>query len=682
MGIQKFYFFINNYCSNLIDEITITDNNKKYLVTDVLFDINFIIYKAILEVDKDANDILKLLYALEKYTSDKEIVDILLNNITSITNKKYWNSIIVDTIDPEKYIEIVNSNIDNLLKECIIYLLNKSINEIHYIEYIENIIVCFDGTPSLSKIIEQRKRRIRNQLEYTVKDSIIENINNSIRLNNVKLYNTIENKHLKDNKYNYITYNYQRWIDTKIKVEKKIYPRAPFILSIEKYISDNLKYGKINIVIDGSDINGESDVKIFQYISNNIKEDSIYCIHTTDSDLIHSSLIQENYYRDYKVNYHICKYIKNYSIDDVQYIKSSEIINFITNSYINTNCYISKDSNIVNDILFIFYLFGNDHLPSSLEIGPELNLDFYINAHVNSIYDNYIVTIVGKDEVSINLKNLSNILKYIDNNRNLNITKIILHKFFKLNVQLINLFVYIFNYSFYDILEFVKKVIIFNTLKMTDEEINNLDSDDIRKSYIKNITDKDKWNTIDVFNLSPFNQKHLLSNMDLICNSLNYYDGQYNGLMVFNKSITITQNSYNDLIAYDFNNELIKLKQKYPDYYEQSELEDYLNILKNTEGYDKNIVENYMKKLLQIGYTNFTNMKNYHTDNITYYRYIKCPTVKNIIKYIEEENIDLQKWKIQFETENITEYYTGEEHYEIINPFNDPNFDIADYRNI
>ena len=73
-----------------------------------------------------------------------------------------------------------------------------------------------------------------------------------------------------------------------------------------------LEYPQINIYINSSSENGESDLKIFKYIYlNNIIGD--YCIHTIDSDFIFLLLVQQIYYNilNREINISIFKYINS-----------------------------------------------------------------------------------------------------------------------------------------------------------------------------------------------------------------------------------------------------------------------------------------------------------------------------------------------------------------------------------
>jgi predicted nuclease of predicted toxin-antitoxin system len=154
-------------------------------------------------------------------------------------------------------------------------------------------------------------------------------------------------------------------------------------------------YSKIKIYINSAKENGESDLKIFKYIAQE-ELNGDYCIHTTDSDFIHQILIQQTYYKivNKDINFTVIKYLKNINlIGYAQVIEANLIIKNLMELYNNINNIKTNNYKIIWDLCLIFYLFGNDHLPSSIEIGPELGLDFFLKRHYQSIGKNNIVNL-------------------------------------------------------------------------------------------------------------------------------------------------------------------------------------------------------------------------------------------------------------------------------------------------
>ena len=79
----------------------------------------------------------------------------------------------------------------------------------------------FDVVPSLSKIIEQRRRRIKKHIEFKIKTDISTTYLSNLTLNNIKLYEVLFNKHIFTHikLINSITFNYSIWIKNKFYME-------------------------------------------------------------------------------------------------------------------------------------------------------------------------------------------------------------------------------------------------------------------------------------------------------------------------------------------------------------------------------------------------------------------------------------------------------------------------------
>lgn len=73
-------------------------------------------------------------------------------------------------------------------------------------------------------------------------------------------------------------------------------------------------------------------------------------------------------------------------------------------------------------------------------------------------------------------------------------------------------------------------------------------------------------------------------------------------------------------------------------------------------------------------------MNNYHSDNITYYKYHVQPDITDIISFILQNNsININnKWLNEIKEENINKniYFNNEIHHLIISPFSNEKKDI------
>lgn len=699
MGLDRFANFISKSMNTEgIEKININNNIKKIITNHVIFDLNFLIYQEINEIENEVNDLLKILLAFKNSNN----INLLYNIINEILDKSHWKlyepiilllkNISSDTILNDfiklLFIKISYNDIHNIkVIDLIIYdkILNtiaNYINNLHYIDFIQTINIFHDGIPSLSKIIEQRKRRIKNYLEITEKKNLFKKYFDNLIINNKNIFECLNYKYktLENNSNEIITFNYLLWIKNRFSIDKSIGPSSIFIENLEYYLKNNINiyFPNLKIYINNSYINGESDLKIFKFISTD-KTPGDYCIHTTDSDLIHQMLVQQVYYKlsNIDINITVIKYIKNINLlGYILLFDGNLIINNILELYKSINNIKIINYKIIWDICLLFYFFGNDHIPSSLEIGSELGLEYYLKIHYLSLHKNNIVNIVN-NVININLNNLLLILIYINNTNKINITKIILQRYFKINYLLIIFFTDKLNLDFYEILEFLEKFIIFRTLKMNQDDINKLNDNDLRKILLLKYKDNiDKYNSIEIFNLN-INMLNIFNDyIDIIENNIDYYEYDYMGLIIYNKSLIITLDPYQDLYNFISDKVTNNLINKYPIFYDYINLDNHLNILLLLHNKNNNVFNSndYIKKIYHLVISQFGDMYNYHTDNITYYKYYYAPPINSIIIFLQNSNLLDQtlniKWDNEINNENINnDYFNFINHHLFISPF-------------
>lgn len=685
MGIDRFNNFILKSINNdNIDEVNIENNIKLVAANCIIFDINFLIYQEIIEIENDVNDIIKIILCLPFINNNFLLLEEYLKKILSQPHWKIYNfKNLFDGFNEDEIIHkfIVNitkkksisENANELLSiiELIIFekIVNKIIyliNKLHYTNFIQTIAIFFDGIPSFSKVIEQRRRRIKTFIESQERKKLYNKYFNELEINNKKLVDNLS-KDYNFNKDDNLYFDYIKWIKNRFTTNKSISPSSIFLNNLEDYIKFKLSeyFTKCNIYIDSSKENGESDLKIFKYIAlNNNNYD--YSIHTIDSDLIHQILVQQTYYKIINRDINIClmKYTKkNNYIEYVQIIEASIIIKKLLESYNNINNTKINNYKIIWDICLIFYFFGNDHLPSSIEIGPELGLEYLFTNHFQALSNNNIINL-KKSCITFNLNNLNLFLIKINENKEQNVTKIFLNRFFKIPYYLVNLLVDKFKFNFEDIKNFLKKFIIYKGLLLTSDELLSLDDDDMRKIFCENIENPESYINLSIFNFSEINNKLLIESIKLIEDNIDYYDQTYNGLIIYNKHIITTNDSYQDL--YNIINEKtnLNLSNLYPLYYEYNDINQHIN---KKISYN---INDYLKKMFHLAFTQFGNMENYHNDNITYYEYNDTPSIIDIINFINQKNINPTKiWLQEINNENLNKYLDTTSHYIIISPF-------------
>ena len=715
MGLDRFSNFILRTSNEGIEELNITNSVRRVATNHILFDLNFLIYQEIINIENDVNDIIKILLSLPSSINNSDIIHELLSKILLQPHwSKYNNNIILKEIldgynEDEiitNFISFITSKIlitNNYLSIIELVIFDKIINSIanniehiHQVNFIETIGLFFDGIPSFSKILEQRRRRIKNHYEGNIKKDLFKQYFEKLnRINKQVVYNL--NYKLDDNnKYNDLLFDYFKWISFRFSIDKSIGPTSNFIINLIPLIEDKLHifFPNINIIINNSTENGENDFKIFKYISSN-NLDGDYCIHTTDSDFIHQILVQQSYYNiiNRDITLSVCKYTRE---DTVQILESKLIIKNILESYSSlNNIEVTTNYKIIWDICLIFYFFGNDHLPASHEIGPELGVEFYLKNHYKALGKENIIEF-NNNKIDINLLKLSNYLIKMNEFRNMNITKIILQRFFKINYVLIILFVDKLNLCFNDIIILLKQIIINKSKLLSKEEFDLLDEDNLMKKY----------NNLDSIEIDFKNEKKntiFQENLKCIEDNLDYYEEEFNGLILYTKPYNVSDDIYQDLYDFITDKSISTFCNQQPQYYDHINFSDYIKISNNDNDND-NKVDNFLKKLYHLILTQFGNMTDYHTDNLTFYKYHTQPDINDIISFILQNNTNnitnniTNKWLNQIKEDNLDNsmYFNNITHHLIISPFLEEekkkdininnlyiqDLNIFDYRNI
>lgn len=646
MGIDRFSNFIFKSINNdNIEEVDINNNIRKVIANHIIFDLNFLIYQEIIEIENEINDMIKIILCMTT-TNKTEIEDLLKEYL----NQKHWvhfNNI--NELNLSDFLCNINDKIEIIIHEKIILSIVNLIDKLHHPEFIISVCFFFDGIPSLSKIIEQRKRRIKNSLESCERKTLFKLYFDNLEPNHIKLSNSL-NKNCNED----LTFDYFEWLKIRFTIDKSIGPSSNFIKQLEIYMQNIKKYYPDKIIyINCSNENGESDLKIFKYININFNYGD-FCIHTIDSDLIHQILVQQTYYKiiNKDINLSVIKYLKSYTlIGYVQILEAPTIINKILELYNNINQVVTNNYKIIWDLCLIFYFFGNDHLPSSIEIGPELGIEFYLKNHYSALDHNNIVNLEN-GKISLNLENLNLYLLKINETKIANITRIFLQRYFKININLINLFVNILKLDFDNIQIYLKNFIINQSKLLSTEELELLDEDDLRKKYYL------EEQTLEI-NLDE-------TKIKLIIDNINYYEHAYNGLILYVKPLNIINDAYQDLYNYIVNKSSSNIAIKYPQYYEYNDITHHLLLIKNLESNDNS--NDYLKKLYHLNIIQFGPMNDFYSDNLTYYKYYNVPSLSNLIDFIKLNKTKNIKWNQEILNENIKTYFNNEMHQKLISP--------------
>tara|TARA_B110000208_G_scaffold186447_1_gene243019 strand:+ start:18271 stop:20001 length:1731 start_codon:yes stop_codon:yes gene_type:complete len=179
---------------------------------------------------------------------------------------------------------------------------------------------------------------------------------------------------------------------------------------LEKYIKVLHKKYAVKIILDGSNIRGEGEHKILQYIKSYSTAD-INCIYGLDADLIMLSLVSNSKVYLLREAVHFGKVNMNeYLLFDVEeftnklyeniYNKFKALNKTFDNIYCIEELELDKQS-LIKDYVCLCFLIGNDFIP------PILGVDIH-NKSINSLLDIYCKIFLVRQVYLISLDNKVN----------------------------------------------------------------------------------------------------------------------------------------------------------------------------------------------------------------------------------------------------------------------------------
>jgi hypothetical protein len=248
MGIDRFNNFILRSINNsyISEEIPIDNNIKKVISNHIIFDINSFIYNEIILIENEINDIIKIILSIKQSEKLHIIEDLLI----IIFKQSHWSLLYDKFFDNDSFIllkhdnilkyfiSLVNDNINIIIYNKLIKTIKNNIINLHIIEFIKSINIFIDGIPSLSKIIEQRRRRIKNYLESIEKKKLFkeyfDNLQDNALNNKTELISCLSNKKIIDDDFidnNKLYFNYFTWVENRFTIDKSIGPTTPFIFT-------------------------------------------------------------------------------------------------------------------------------------------------------------------------------------------------------------------------------------------------------------------------------------------------------------------------------------------------------------------------------------------------------------------------------------------------------------------
>lgn len=414
-------------------------------------------------INRDFNITIDTDYPYKKVKCKYLMID--FNSIVHIISQHMINTI-NNCIENNKECIFTYESVDKFETELLLNiskyvedLLTKNIDS----EYLEDLYMAIDGVPTMAKMYEQKKRRymgaIVSNLSTKVKRPFSWSKNNISPGTNFmkRLQNSLHSKDF-NNMVNKVCKNIK-----KIKISDTTYP-------------------------------GEGEMKIINYIKKNkidLKEN--ICVYSPDSDMIILLLILNNTFTI--LRYDQQKSILNDNFDGKIYnILNVDNFKKVFTEYIQSrvNNYKFIERKLMDDIIFILTVFGDDFLPKleSLRVSSDifLLLDYYI---INIINSGYILE-KRKNIHSIRLQSFYNFMNILSTNELLflkrNSKQHIYSNYFRIEEQIVSSKLYLFREYLY---EYIWKFIYINrSKKIPNLTINNINVNkhiDV-KYFIKFIT--------------------------------------------------------------------------------------------------------------------------------------------------------------------------------------------------
>lgn len=270
---------------------------------------------------------------------------------------------------------------------------NKMINSV--IEYIEKLIkyvdptkgiyIAIDGPVCCAKMKQQRQRRFRS-----VHDKLF--------------FDKIKEKHQIKIPY----YWNNSAISPGTKFMEKLHNKI--IIWGNQYIIKN----NIKIIYSSSNVPGEGEHKLLDFIKKNIKQDFSYVTYGLDADLIFLMLVTKSD-KIYLLR-ESQQFDSHASKDQLNFVSLKIMRECIYKTFekriLKNNINITIDKNrVINDFIFLCYFLGNDFLPHILSLdinknGIEYILDKYSDTYLQQF--NYILS---ENEKNINQQFINSFLE-------------------------------------------------------------------------------------------------------------------------------------------------------------------------------------------------------------------------------------------------------------------------------
>lgn len=654
--------------------------------SELYIDFNSIIYNIIALIEKELGYI---------------FYNIIINNIESEKIKKlaekYKYDLTINGNDRDKIAQFIknldkNKLIIKMIKKEIIHIITKHTTY----KTINKIYISIDGVPIMSKIIEQRKRRYTGTIISGIRKHIF-NLNKEIMTSDRIFYE--ENKFYFDRTTISVGSDFLKNINKSLiskRYKEKLHNLLP-----------NLK----QYIVSGIDEFGEGEKKIMEEILKDTKISRNIIIYSPDSDLIILGMIVNllSNTKTYILRYNQQTYSHNLT----------EISTIMTGIYNYTKSKLNSDISLETvclDLSYLMIMFGNDYIPAIISLDTKKDIfkiiDYYclmINKTINKQliynnnggyrinYDNLILyfKIASKDEIDLiqdkylykTYSNYKKIREVFENSSTtivrelyyyVNMANILFDNITTNSANIIKLFADFtekfnnknksnLNYEQF-INNFIKLEKHFNKKSLFDSDMNSGAKLDV---IIDELRKKEIMPTIKLFKYNDMVPDEIIEkSMVSGAMKITEYDRM-------NYSMEMKLNNYKKIMEDDNTNNIgisiIKRNNKH--YYvfniklnDQTVFNDYYDNIKSDM-----MTQEYVKGLFWVfdfNYNRNNNQFNINNINTWTYNYNKSPFIKDIILYLNKNNI--YKWIAELNNIYVKpeKFLTIQEHLMYITPAN------------
>ncbi len=376
MGIERFFSSMEHHGGITGDTIKLI-NKPIDGGNHLLIDFNSIIHVVSQRVVNDLNFI---------------IYDFIKNKVPDKLLNKYK---IKETVmeDFQKWCN-QETNIDNLIIDEVINEMLNIIKTLVDTKKLKSIYIGIDGVPSKGKIQEQKQRRYMGAVISSFKKHIFA-------------------KYEKEMSRDKIRYNYEM---NKISWNKNLITPSTLFMDIMYYklidqhtikqinnICPKLKYYRVS----GPYESGEGEKKIVNYIYNNFEPESKYLIYSPDADITLLALLLTVKRNDGFMGVKKIIILRHNQQTNQHNSMDIEILGTNIHNFIKKEVPKISYNQAINEIVFIFTVFGNDFLPKIESFNVKNDFEFIIHRYIGLLQkfpDHIMIEEVSGGKLHLNLQ--------------------------------------------------------------------------------------------------------------------------------------------------------------------------------------------------------------------------------------------------------------------------------------